>query len=70
MAKRFMAIRDNRGKWPVHVIGLRDNQSAESVVSKFQRNLASMTPGGANGVTWRMLDATDIVDGLIESRHL
>ena len=70
MAKRFLAIRDNCGKWPTHVVQLRENQSSTEVVEKFQRNLAAMTPGGLNGVTWSMLDAGDIVGALVDARRI
>ena len=65
----YIAIRDNRGKWPVHIYKLASGESSQTAVARFQRNLARMTPGGANGVTWTMLDAKGVVDAMIEGEE-
>ena len=65
--KQFLMIKDNRDRWPVHVAQIRDGETANSMVERFQRNLGAMTPGGLNGVTWKICEAGGIVDALAES---
>ena len=67
--KRTLIIRDNRDKVPVHVAELKPGEKPHLFVERFQRNLAAMTPGGLNGVTWQVIDG-DVVAGMIAGSKL
>jgi len=64
---RFIAIRDNRDRWPIETYRLKPGESTEKAVSRYQKNLAAMTPGGLCGVTWTVLDAKDTISAIIEA---
>lgn len=64
--RRFLQIRGNRPNNATNVIGI-GSMPLHKAVEQFQRELA--TYSSATGVTYRLIEANNLADALIESGY-